>query len=333
MQTDASADRPRVTLIVPVRNEAAHIEACLAALTAQDYPADRLEIIVADGASDDATASLVEVAARGDARIRLIPNPARQMAAGLNAGIAEATGELIGVISGHSIVEPDYVSRVVANLERTGAWSTGGAIVRTAETSMQRAIAAATGSPIGVGDARHNYGSQAGWTESVFPGTWPRHVFERVGAFDPRMTFNEDNELSLRIRKAGGRIWYDPEVRVRYVPRGSLRGLFTQYRRYARGRVRVFRKHGAGLGWRHAVPPLLLGWVVVGGAVTLAWPPAGGAWMSGIGAYLLAVAVGSAMAARDANVALVALATMTMHVAYGIGILQGLVDLLRPEPA
>ena len=331
MDVEPARQRPSVTLIVPVRNEAEHIEACLEALSVQDYDRERLEILVADGDSDDETRALVEAMAARDARIRLIENPERTMSHGLNRGIAAASGDLIGVISGHSIVEPDYVSRVVAKLKRTGAWSTGGAIVRVAETPVQRAIAAASGSPIGVGDARHNYGTEAGWTESVFPGIWPRHVFERVGVFDPAMAFNEDNELSLRIRKAGGRVWYDPDVRVRYSPRSSLRGLFTQYRRYARGRVRVFRKHRAGLGWRHFAPPLLVLWIAVAGLAAVVWPSLLPVWLVAIAGYTVVVLAGSSVAARGANIGLVAVATVTMHVAYGIGMLQGLVDLVRRE--
>lgn len=326
MSLEASNPHPFVTLIVAVRNEAPYIGACLAALMAQDYPQDRLEIIVADGQSDDETPLLVAEFAARDPRIRQVPNPDRAMAAGLNRGIAEAKGEVIGVISGHSVVAPDYLKRVVPNLARTGAWSTGGAIVRTAGSRLQRAIAAATSSPIGVGDARHNYGTQPGWTDSVFPGIWPRRTFDAVGLFDTTMPFNEDNELSLRIRKAGGRIWYDPEVRVRYVPRGSLRALFRQYRNYARGRVRVFRKHRAGLSWRHFPPPALVLWTALGGLAAILWPAFGLAWLVTMAAYLLAVLVGSIAAAKGANVGLVALAVVTMHVGYGIGIIQGGID-------
>jgi succinoglycan biosynthesis protein ExoA len=333
MQTNHLPDHPLVTIIVPIHNEAAHIEACLDSLLAQDYPEDRLEILIVDGMSNDGTQAKVERFVNSGRRIRLIKNPDRIMAAGLNRGIDVAAGEVVGVISGHSMVERDYVRKSVENLRRTGAWSTGGAIQRHTDTLTQQAIASATSSVIGVGDAMHNYATTAGWVESVFPGMWPRRVFDSVGHFDTRMHFNEDNELSLRIRMAGGRIWYDPDVRVRYVPRASFAGLFTQYRRYARGRVHVFAKHRAGISWRHLLPPMLVAWAAVGWLVGLVWSPLIAVWAGLLSLYLLLVLGSSIVAARGANPLLVAGALLTMHTAYGIGMFQGLADLVtRSDP-
>lgn len=329
MSAETGTRAPLVTLVVPVRNEQVHIAACLKALMGQTYPAERLQIIVADGESDDSTAQIVTELAHQDARIHLIFNRDRSMAAGLNQGIAVARGDIIGVISGHSIVEHDYVSRVVHALTRKGAWSAGGAIMRVAQAPLQRAIAAATTSPVGVGDARHNYDREAGWVESVFPGAWPRWVFERIGVFDTAMPFNEDNEFSLRIRMAGGRIWYDPDIRVKYVPRGNLRDLFVQYHRYARGRVRVFRKHGSGLSWRHLTPAATLAWLVGGALVAPFSAPIAAGWLAGCVAYGLLILVAGLRARSEASAALVCAALVTLHAAYATGFLRGWVDALK----
>lgn len=317
---------PLVSMIVPVRNERARIESCVAGLIDQDYPQDRLEVLVVDGMSDDGTESLVLDLADRNPRVRLISNPDRTMPPGLNRGIAAATGEIIGVVSGHSLVPPDYVIRAVMNLKATGAWCVGAGIERMGESATQRAIAAATGSRIGVGDALHNYANSPGWVESAFPGMWPRFVFETIGTFDPAMTYNEDNELSLRIRLAGGRIWYDPAIRVRYWPRESFGGLFTQFRRYARGRIAVYRKHRSGLDWRHFLPPLLVVWVAAGWLLGMVHSTGFLTWGAGLLAYLLVVVIGSVRAAGGANPLLVMPAVVVMHVAYGVGLLQGLAD-------
>jgi len=317
-------ERPRVTLIIPVRNEAAHIRACLDSVRKQSYPTERLEILVVDGASTDVTPALVQDAASVDPRVRLLENPSRTMPTGLNLGIREAAGDLIGVVSGHSVLGPDYVERAVDAIETTQAWSVGGRIVRRTHGPMHRAIAIATASPVGVGDSSHNYATEAGWVETVFPGFWRRQTFDRVGSFDPAMVANEDNELSYRIRRAGGGIWYDPAITVEYVPRSTIGGLFHQYRRYAMGKVRVFRKHGGGLRWRHLVPAAWLAFLVSGGilaafstVIALVWGTAGAA-------YLLAILVASVRLAED-GVAWwrVAAALVTLHLAYGIGTWQG----------
>ena len=316
---------PTVSLVVPVRNEAAFIEACLHGIQVQTYPADLLQVIVVDGQSTDATASIVARIAADDGRIRLIDNPDRAMPQGLNRGIQASTGDLVGVVSGHSVLPPNYVELAAADLRRTGASSVGGRIVRTATAPMHRAIAAATGSPIGVGDSRHNYATNAGWVETVFPGIWPRALFDRIGLFDPAMVANEDNELSLRIRKSGGRVWYDPEIAVEYVPRAELRGLFHQYRRYALGKMRVLRKHRGGLRWRHLVPGAWLAWVIIGGVASAFIPAIAVAWWLTIVGYAVAV-LGESIRLHEAGVPwwMVASALFTLHLGYGVGTWQGL---------
>lgn len=326
------AAAPLVTLIVPVRNEEAHIEACLRSLLAQDHPADRLECLVVDGDSDDRTASIVRRMAEVDARIRLLRNPRRAMPHGLNLGIAAAKGALVGVVNGHSALPPDYVSRLVRTVETTGAWSVGGRIVRVARSPIHRAIALATSSPVGVGDSRHNYADEAGWVETAFPGFWRRDVFDRVGPFDPEMLLNEDNELSHRIRKAGGGIWYDPSVAVEYVPRATLPALFRQYHGYARGKIRVLRKHGGGLRWRHAIPAGWVAWLVGGGAAALMASPLRPIWLIGTGLYAGVVLVASLRLRKpDTRWWLIAAAFVTLHLAYGLGTWGGLLEWLAPS--
>lgn len=320
------ARQPRVTLVIPVRNEAVHVGACLDAVRQQTYPADRLEILVVDGMSTDGTAAVVDEVAEADSRVRLLENSSRTMPTGLNLGIREAAGDLIGVVSGHSIVGPDYVARVVDALEATRAWSVGGRIVRKADGAMHRAIALATSSPIGVGDSTHNYAAEAGWVETVFPGFWRREVFDRIGTFDPAMVANEDNEFSYRIRQAGGGIWYDPEIAVEYVPRATLGGLFHQYRRYALGKMRVLRKHGGGIRPRHLVPAAWVAAVVVGAVAAALSPVLAAAWIGGIALYLVVVGVASVRLAEP-GVAWwrILAALVTLHVAYGIGTWQGVI--------
>jgi len=280
-----------------------------------------------DGQSEDRTVALVRQQMAEDDRIRLIKNPMRSMPHGLNLGIAEARGAMIGVVSGHSVLPSAYVARLAEVLETTGAWSVGGRIVRTASGPLHRAIARAAGSRIGVGDSRHNYADQAQWVETAFPGFWRREVFDRVGLFDPAMTANEDNELSYRIRAAGGGIWYDPSIGVEYVPRTTLAGLFHQYRHYARGKISVYRKHKGGLSWRHLVPGAWLGLLLLGAVSAILAPAAAVALMIVIGTYaLIVVAAGIRLGGDDTPWWMVAVALVTLHTGYGIGTWRGIAD-------
>jgi glycosyltransferase involved in cell wall biosynthesis len=322
-----------VSLVVPVRNEESHIAACLRGILAQTYPRELLEIIVVDGESEDGTLPIARELAENDPRIRIATNPGRSMPSGLNVGIAEASGQFVGVVSGHSVLPSDYVEAAVEAILRTGAWSVGGQIVRHADTPLQRAIGRATSSPVGVGDASHNYATTAGWVDAVFPGFWRRDMFDRIGPFDPAMVANEDNELSLRIRNSGGRIWFDPAIRVEYVPRSTLSGLFRQYRMYGLGKMRLLRKHGGGLRWRHFVPAAWVAFLVGGGVMSVVASEARLPWLIGAGAYVAVIAVASfRLATRDAPWWLIALAFLTIHHAYGIGTWQGLATWSSTAP-
>ena len=315
-----------MSIVVPARNEAGTIEACVQALLGQDYPVDCLEVLVVDGLSDDGTPHLVQAIAQHDPRVRLISNPERVTPTAFNHGIRRSRGDIVGVMSAHGVPSPDYVSRAIQSLQVTDAWCVGGRIRRVAATPTQQAIATATSSPFGVGDATHNYRATSGWVETAFPGLWPRWVFERVGLFDPELVRNQDDELSFRIREAGGGIWFEPQIVVDYVPRGSYRALFSQYRQYAMWKVRVFQKHPAAARPRHVVPAA---WVAatVGGMVVA--PTNAGALVLTIGAVTSYSAVMIVAARRlgspGTRVWDVFRALVTLHVAYGVGFWQGLV--------
>lgn len=313
-----------VSLVVPIRNEAEHIRECLASLVAQDYPAHLLEIIVIDGDSMDGTPAAVQEFVERDGRVRLLRNPARLMIPGLNLGIEASSGKDVGVVIGHSFPPADYVRRCVELLAEHGAWAVGGAYERIATTPLQRAIGQAQSHPFGVGNAFHNYGMRAGWAETVFPGFWPRWVFDRVGHFDERMLYNEDNEFSHRIRKAGGRVWYEPSLRIGYAPRKSLGTLFRQYHRYGLGKADVFREHPSALRARHLAPAALVGGIAGGALIGLFVPAIRIVTALGVGVYLVAAAIAGASAARGrASPALIALSFPVMHIAYGVGLLTG----------
>lgn len=315
-----------VSLVVPVRDEAEHIDRCLAAIIAQDYPKHLIEIIVIDGDSADDTAGRAQAWADRDDRIRVLHNPAQLMIPGLNMGLRRSSGRYVGVVIGHSFPAADYVRRCLRLLRDHDAWGVGGAYERMATTSLQRAIGRAQSHPFGVGDAFHNYGMRAAWAETVFPGFWPRWVFERVGHFDERMLYNEDNEFSHRIQRAGGRLWYDPSLRIGYSPRRSLRGLFRQYFRYGHGKAAVFREHPGAVRLRHLVPAALVA-VLTAGALIATLIPAIGLVTAALACVYLALAaiVALSTAKRGEPPLLLAMAFVVMHIAYGSGMWTGLV--------
>src|SRR5687767_10577494 len=160
----------RVTIAMPSFNEEHYIEACIASVQAQDYPAELIEILVADGRSTDKTREILDRLSAADPRVRMIDNPARLQAAGLGLLVKEATGDIIVRMDVHAEYAPDYVRRCVETLERTGADNVGGAQRAKARTPFQRALCAALASPLGVGGAKYRSSSAEGFVDTVFLG-------------------------------------------------------------------------------------------------------------------------------------------------------------------
>lgn len=239
---------------MPVRDEAEGLAAAVDAVLAQDYPGP-LEVCVAVGPSSDGTASVADAVAADDARIRIVPNPAGVTPAGLNAAIDATTGPVVVRVDGHSELSPGYIRRAVETLFRTGAANVGGIQHAVGATPFEDAVAVAMTSRFGVGDAKFHYGGDEGATDTVYLGVFRRDALEAVGGFDETLVRNQDYELNWRLRDAGETVWFDPQLRVSYRPRGSLRALARQYLEYGRWKAEVVRRHPRSLRWRQLVAP------------------------------------------------------------------------------
>lgn len=322
---------PTVTLVVAMRNEERHIERCLASIAAQDYPSELLEVLVYDGASTDRSRAVAESVATGRQGWEVVDNPGVVQSSAWNLGIARARGDVIGIVSGHAELAPDYVSRAVETLRRTGADFVGGPTRAWGETYTARAIAIATSSPFGIGGSRSRYTDREEEVDTVFQALCRREVYERIGTFDPELTRNQDDELSYRLRANGGRIVCNPAIRSRYHNRGTLRSLARQYFAYGYWKVRVMEKHPRQMQVRHFVPPLFVAGVA-GSAVWALVSPKGQAAFGLLGGSYVAgnvVATGLSARRHGARYApLLPAVFATLHFSWGIGFLAGL--LRRP---
>jgi succinoglycan biosynthesis protein ExoA len=323
---------PLVTLAIPCFNEEGHIEACIRDVFAQDYPADRLEVLVGDGMSTDRTrAILADLAERHGGRLRVIDNPRRLQAAALNAMIAEAKGDVVVRMDVHARYAPDFVRQCVAVLEETGAWNVGGAARPMAESWFQSAVAAALESRLAVGGSAYRNPDAEGFTDTVFPGAFPRRVFEQIGTFDPNAITNEDAEINQRILKAGGKVYVSRRIVVHYFPRDSMSGLARQYFKYGKGRARTFLKH-RGLPRLRPMVPFFM---VTSGAVMLVTPPLHPLipLLAGLyGAANLFEAIRVTRGRGLAMIPVVASIFPVLHVSHGVGFAAGLVHYaLNPD--
>jgi succinoglycan biosynthesis protein ExoA len=320
-------DPVSATVVMPVRNEAAFIPRSLGAVLDQDYPANLMEVIVADGHSEDGTADVVRHIAERYPNLKLIDNPSRIVPAGLNRAIQDAKGDVIIRVDGHTIVARDYVSECVAALRRSGADNVGGPMRALGEGRFGRAVAAATSSPFGVGGARFHYSELEEWVDTVYLGAWRREVFERIGPFDEEMVRDQDDELNYRLLDQGGRILLSPAIRSSYTVRGDPASLWRQYFQYGYWKVRVIQKHPRQIRLRQVVPPAFAIAILLSGAAAVLLSSAPLLWGTLPAAYLSANLLASILSARRVGWSLLGhlpLVYAILHLSYGLGFLAGL---------
>jgi succinoglycan biosynthesis protein ExoA len=247
------SDRPLI--VIPCLNEAANLPALLDELLTDVRDDDAL-FVVADGGSTDSSREIVRFYEGIDARVRLMPNPARFQSAGVNraARLYAAGRRWMIRIDAHADYPRGFVGRLIAEAERTSADSVVVRMATTGFTPFQRAAAAAMNSKLGTGGAAHRVAAQAGWVDHGHHALFDLNAFLGVGGYDPTFSHNEDAEFDTRLVKAGGRIWLTDAVEVGYHPRARASALFRQYFNYGKGRARTVLKHKSRLKLRQAAP-------------------------------------------------------------------------------
>lgn len=318
---------------MPVRNEADHIAISLGSIAKQTYPKGRIEILVADGMSDDDTRSVAQkVANEFLLNIEILDNPKRIAPSGLNVALDKAIGEIIIRVDGHCELAPDYVANCVALLEADRADGVGGPIETVGSGAVSEAIAIAMATKFGVGgSAFRTVDDREIYTDTVaFPG-YKRETIDRAGRFDEELVRNQDDEYNYRIRELGGSILLSPSIRSRYFSRSSIRSLWRQYFQYGYWKVRVFQLHPGQMSARQFVP---FAFVLTLGLLAAASPFSGVA-QAGLLIVILGYSVMNFAASIVAGknkitcIPLIGLSFLTLHVSYGLGSMFGLVAFRR----
>lgn len=325
---------PYVSIIVPCYNEQATIRFLLDAILAQTYPRPRMEVVIADGLSQDRTLETISAfqEEHPDLALRVVGNQRRTIPSSLNLAIATARGEIIVRLDAHSMPIPEYVERSVRALEEGRGSNVGGVwMIRPGGNGwIPEAIAAAAAHPLGVGDAMYRLKASAGPVDTVPFGAFRRDLIEKIGDFDESLLTNEDYEFNTRVRHSGGVVWLDPQIRSTYIARSSLAELAKQYWRYGYWKFRMLRRYPDTVRWRQALPPLFVASIVVLLLLSIFLSLALYLLVFEILLYFLALMVaGISVAIHQRKSLLVPglmLAIMTMHTGWGSGFLWSLVS-------
>jgi GT2 family glycosyltransferase len=328
------ADDAGVSFVMPVLNERDYLRRAVETVLEQEVEGPA-EIILALGPSTDGTTELARELAAADDRIVLVDNPAADIPVGLNIAIRAGRYPTVVRVDAHSELQSGYTTKALATLARVRAANVGGIMHADGRTPFQRAVARAYNSPVGLGGGAYHGSTHEGEAESAYLGVMRRAVLEEVGLFDESIRRGEDWELNLRIRRAGYRVWFDPDLSVTYWPRESWVRLARQFHATGRWRGELVRRFGRGNSLRFFAPPALVvaiglsivvGLLQVTGLVSGWWSVAASVVHLPTVAYILLVIVwaigpGGGHGWRDKL--WTAAVLPTMHLTWGAGFLLG----------
>ncbi|MFM1787342.1 MAG: hypothetical protein RL228_1292 [Actinomycetota bacterium] len=321
---------PTVSIMIPVLNEERYLAQVVEASLNQDY-ANLQQIILSVGPSHDRTEEIARELAAQNSKVVVVTNPTGRTPDALNCAIAVATSEIVVRCDGHALLPTNYVSLAVETLQRTGADNAGGIMDAQGESTFQKAVAWAMTSKLGVGSAAFHVGGTEGEVETVYLGCFQKSALDRVGGYDPAMTRAQDWEMNHRIRKTGGKIWFNPKLKVTYRPRRTVSSLAKQYLQYGQWRRRVMKMHpetAKGLrALRYFAPPAAVLAIAIGLIAGVIGLIAGGFLLLGFLiplSYIIAVKFIGLFVARNVDFKtrlLIPIALTTMHMAWGWGFL------------
>jgi succinoglycan biosynthesis protein ExoA len=319
---------PAVSVIIPVLNEERFLKQSVQAILNQNY-SGQLEIILALGPSKDQTDVIAQELAK-DQRIKLVENPSGKTAAALNNAIKNSNFDIIVRLDGHAIVDSNYIKNAVETLVESGADNVGGLMKAEGTNAFEKSVAAAMTSKFGVGNAPFHVGGKSGEVDTVYLGTFRKSALERVGYFDESFIRAQDWEMNYRIRKTGGRIWFNPDLVVSYRPRKNILQLAKQYFEYGQWRKQVTKTYPETVSMRYLAPPITVSGLIAGFIMILfskildiSWLQVG--WLAPI-VYLSVIVlafltIGSKLGLLSRLYLLLVLPTM--HLSWGVGFLKG----------
>jgi glycosyltransferase involved in cell wall biosynthesis len=328
---------PFVTVVVPCRNEEKHIGRCLESILANDYPKERMEILVLDGMSEDRTREIVAEYQRKWPMIRVLDNPKRLIPIAMNIGLRHARGQVILKIDAHSTYPKDYISKCVESLTCYQADNAGGVwrILPGDDSLTARSIALALAHRFASGNAYVKVGAkEPRWADSAAFGCWKKEVLEKIGGWNENLAGSSDMDLNARLKEAGGKILLNPEIQINYYADANFRSYWKH--NFADGvwATYVLKFRTKAWAWRHWVPMAFLLSLLGFAGLALYSSIFGKLFLAILGCYAIAnLAASIQISVRERNMKYLFLLPLTFgvrHFTHGIGALSGLVLLVLP---
>ncbi|SFT76715.1 Glycosyltransferase, GT2 family [Lishizhenia tianjinensis] len=264
----------KVSIVIPCRNEVAYIEECISAIYANTLcKNEEVEVLVVDGMSDDGTTELVQSLLPKYTNLRLIINDRKVTPVAFNLGITESTGEYYQIVGARHIICEDYLEKEIQILEENpDIWCVGSKLINEYTNQEGAIISKAMDTPFGMGVGNFRILDKSGYTDTVTSPMYPRWVFDKIGMFDEELVRNQDDEFNFRVTQAGGKIWFEASIWLKYYVRSTYAGLKKQFFQYGYWKVFVNKKHKAVTTLRQLFPPLFVLFALVSIPLALLHP-------------------------------------------------------------
>lgn len=330
---------PSVSIVIPCRNEEHFIDKCLDSIVNSDFPKDKLEVLVVDGMSTDATRVILNRYSSSYGFIRILDNLSGRTTAAFNIGVEHAVGDLIMIMSAHATYRSDAIVKSAVFSRKYDPDNVGGVwkVHPRNEALIDTVIVSVLSHPFGVGGASYRTLSetdrQPRWVDTAAYGCYKRSVFKKIGLFNEELIRGQDMEFNLRLKNAGGRTLLVPDIVINY---------------YARSEFLAFCKHGFRNGlwailpflysrimpvaWRHLVPLIFVVSLLGASLLSLFAPPFMWMLLVILSVYCLATLTASFQIAwRGSDPCYFIIAPFVfcaLHICYGVGSLWGVIKLL-----
>lgn len=327
-----------VAVVIPTLNEEKFIARCLDSVIDQSYPFAEMDVMVVDGGSKDRTRKIVEEYGRTYKNIRFIHNPGRIQSIAFNIGVKKSEAPYIVRLDAHATYNKVYIERCVKNFSASAevlgcapefVGNVGGVCAIRPQHSglIAESSAILNQSKFGIGGAAFRVGAPAGFVDTVPFGCFPRTILNKIGGMREDLPRGEDNEFNSRIRKAGYKIYLDPEIVCTYFSRDTLKANMKQM--YANGESigHLFYVDRASIGLRHLVPLLFVLGIMFGFVLSWVHVYFTYALAAGLGLYFASDLAASFLAAKEHGWKYffpLFLMFFCVHISYGWGTIVGM---------
>lgn len=320
---------PFISALLVTKNEQDYIELALMSYINQTYPKNKFEIIVIDGESRDDTIKVVNnIKAKYETEsfhIIVLNNPKHTLAAGWNIGIKAAKGDYVIRIDAHAKAHSDFLMKSIQTMQRTDAVCVGGKLITKTIDRNNDTISKIFSSPFGVGNSSFRVSDKPGFMDTAVYGLYRKSIFNEVGYFNEKYVRNQDLQMHSRIKKAGGKFYFNPEIQCDYYSRNTIKKMVKQAFSNGKWNMILLKEDRSGLSIRHLVPfafviflilSTFLGflchpiWIIEGNILMLY--------------FILGIIFGIKAKAKGLEIIEMPFLFFLLHTSYGIGYLSGM---------